>query len=45
MTCLWRDHRIQAVGHVFRERLLLRLSLQAYVGPEDLDALVAALQA
>lgn len=45
MTRLWRDHRIQAVGHVFRERLLLRLSMQAYVGPEDLDALVAALQA
>jgi isopenicillin-N epimerase len=40
---LWDRHRIQAMSVALGERLLLRVSAQAYVGEEDLQALARAL--
>ena len=43
MRGLWDRHRIQAMSTALGERLLFRVSAQAYVGEEDLAALAAAL--
>jgi isopenicillin-N epimerase len=43
MRGLWDRHRIQAMSVALGERLLLRVSAQAYVGEEDLEALAQAL--
>jgi isopenicillin-N epimerase len=43
MKSLWTEARIQVAANVTHGRLLLRLSLQAYNGPEDISDLVSAL--
>jgi isopenicillin-N epimerase len=43
MRGLWDRHRIQAMSVVLGERLLLRVSAQAYVEEADLERLAAAL--
>jgi isopenicillin-N epimerase len=43
MRSLWEESRVQAMAVDLGGRLLLRVSAQAYVGEEDLDALVRAL--
>jgi isopenicillin-N epimerase len=42
-SALWSGHRIQSMAVVFEGALLLRVSAQAYVGEEDIDALADAL--
>lgn len=44
MTQLWQGHRIQSMAVAFAGKLLLRLSAQAYVAVEDLEALAHALE-
>ena len=43
MSSLWDRSRIQAMSVALGDRLLLRVSAQAYVGEEDLQDLAAAL--
>jgi isopenicillin-N epimerase len=43
MGSLWERHRIQAMATELGGRLLFRISAQAYVGEEDLEAVAAAL--
>ena len=43
MKTLWDGAKIQVAANVTHGRLLLRLSFQAYCGPEDIAALAAAL--
>jgi isopenicillin-N epimerase len=43
MAALWERDRIQAMAVAFEDRLLLRVSAQAYVDAEDVDALARAL--
>ena len=40
---LWQTHRIQSMAVAFAGALLLRVSAQAYVDAQDIEALVAAL--
>ena len=40
---LWQQHRIQSMAVAFADKLLLRISAQAYVDAQDLDRLAAAL--
>lgn len=43
MQTLWHDERIQVAAMVLEDRLLLRLSAQAYVGTQDIAQLAEAL--
>ncbi len=43
MKALWDEAKIQIAANVTHGRLLLRLSLQAYVDLQDIAALAAAL--
>ena len=43
MRSLWDRHRVQAMSTELGGRLLFRVSGQAYVGEEDLEAMAAAL--
>ncbi|HZZ93628.1 MAG TPA: aminotransferase class V-fold PLP-dependent enzyme [Usitatibacter sp.] len=43
MSTLWQRHRIQAMAVAFGAALLLRVSAQVYVDPDDIDALASAL--
>jgi isopenicillin-N epimerase len=44
MRALWQRHRIQSAVVAFGDALLLRISAQAYVGDEDIEALVMPLE-